>query len=34
MKIFTLNLFCKIKMKRVTKQPQEKGVQHDKQRKK
>lgn len=31
MKKFTLNLFCKIKMQRITKQPQEKGVQDDKQ---
>lgn len=29
MKKFTLIFFCK--MKRVTKQPQQKGVQHDKQ---
>jgi hypothetical protein len=34
MKKFTLNFFCKIKMKRVTKQPQEKGAKHGKQPKK
>ncbi len=34
MKNFTLIFFVKLKWKRVTKQPQGKGVQHDKQRKK